>query len=413
MKKILTGLFLLIGVACFSQTVKELEGELHIVRMRNGETSTSKKEVAIKLLGMDKYNVDATNYLIRVYTQNNQKDSINYLLNRLIRENPKSPEPYVLMAQLVSTPTDQRIGYYEEACKQDSLHTKANYELGKYYYQLFIKEFAEIDNFPFIKKIAKNPNKENSDYFAKKSIKHFSTLCNQDSSYREALSYPLLQLATYLGDAALIMRFKQFNVQQYHFPVSAFIDLPTDWQTDFTVDVMSTYALEWIDGALAKPKINVVGVEDAKSHIEWYSRDLRTLNEPVLNTLEAENVYRFTSLSDDYIVVGFVKTDHSINAYWKKSDRTGKLINEHTKTLTLNEWTAVDSAFHSIDFWNMPSLKVDTRSIPLDGEEFILEGKRSGKYHVVDRWSGYIDKHFLTIVNQIYKLAGLDIFYVL
>jgi tetratricopeptide (TPR) repeat protein len=392
MKKVTCLLLLFISITCFSQTVQELEGELHIVRMRNGETSTSKKEVAIKLLGMDKYNVEAANYLIRVFTQNNQKDSINDLVNRLIRENPKSPEPYVLIAQLVSTPTDQRMGYYEEACKQDSLHTKANYELGKYYYQLFIKEFAESQK----KKIL--------DEYSRSSIKHFSTLCNQDSSYLEALSYPLLQLATYLGDAALIKRFRQFNVQQYHFPVSAFVDLPTDWQTDFTVDVMNWRYRKMINGKYTEPEINIVGVEDAKFHIEWYSSDLRALKEPVLNTFEAENVYRFTLLFSPELrtVVGLVNTNDSIYVYWKACDQSGIVRNEHTKTLTQKEWTAIDSAFHSIDFWNMPSIKVDPSTITLHASHWIMEGKVSGKYHVVERES---DDDIQAIGNQLFKLA--------
>lgn len=390
-------LLLLIGTACFSQTAKELENELRVIRMRNGETSTGKKDVAIKLLGMDTFNEAAIDYLIHVYSTYNQKDSINYLFNRLIRENPKSPEPYVLMVQLLSTTPDQRIGYYEEAYKRDSLHPIVNYELGKKDYNLFINGFTETQN------------KENRDNNARSAIKHFSTLCNQDSSYRELLSYPLVQLATYLGDADLKKRFEQFNVQLYHFPVSAFINLPTDWQTDYTVDVMRMHDIRWRNAlSEIEPEKMVVGVEYAKFHIEWYSRALRTLKEPVLKTLEAENVYRLTCLFSDDLqtVVGLVNTNHSIYVYWKQSDRSGKPIDEHTKTLTQKEWNAIDSAFHSIDFWNMPSIKVDLSHITLDGIQCIMEGKASGNYHVVDRKT---NDDFISIFNQLFKLADSNI----
>jgi len=38
-------LVLLIGMACFSQTVKELEEEVRVIRLNNGETESSKGSV--------------------------------------------------------------------------------------------------------------------------------------------------------------------------------------------------------------------------------------------------------------------------------------------------------------------------------------------------------------------------------
>lgn len=412
-------LVLLIGTACYSTTIieklaydPETTASKSDVTMKplgidkyylgsiiklsyDPETTISNTGVTMKLLGIDKYNVDSLKELVRVYSDNNQKDSINYLFNRMIKENTKILEPYVIMAQLPRKTHTQQIGFYEEAYTLDSLHTQVYYLFGKIYYQLF----RESNRFTYLK--------NNTDEYSRSSITYFSTLCNLDTSYREALSYPLLQLATYLGDADLIKRFEQFNVQQSHFPVSAFIDLPTDWQTNYRFNVMGMYYMKWSDALVIQEK-NIIGVEYAKSRIDWYSSILRTLKEPVLNTLEAENVYRFTYLpsSGNPIVVGLVNTNHSINVYWKEGDRSGKLINEHTKTLTQEEWTAIDSAIHFNDFWNMPSINVDPLSLYLDDAEYIMEGKASGNYHVVDRES---DDRILSIGNKLLKLTDLNI----
>lgn len=393
MKKVTCLLLLLFSITCFSQTVKELENELHVIRTDKGETFGNKQAIAYRLLGLDRFNYTAVSYLVRAYGMNQHGDSITILFDRLVKENPNSPEPYLLQSQTQNLTPTQRIDYLVKGYKLDSLNANVNYELGKLYYQLFIKEFAD------------SMNKENLEQLSRNSIKYFSNLCDIDKSYREALSYPLQQLATYLGDTDLQTRFKQFNVQTAHFPLSAFVYLPTDWQTDYSVNVMSN-SIKTKD--LSNQEYSVKGVESARSTINWYSTDLRALKEPVLSKTQSENVYRLTWLRSFHnpIVVGIENTNHSIKVYWKECDESGKMINENTKIVTQKEWTDVEAAIQTINFWNMPSIKINNVGA-LDGAHWILEGKASGNYHVVDRWSN--GNNIQNIGMQLIKLTDLTV----
>jgi hypothetical protein len=392
MKKVTCLLLLFISLTCFSQTAKELENELHVIR--GSETMSSKKDLAFKLLAMDTFNAEAVRYLSLAYQIDNQKDSLVILLDRLVKENPKRPEPYMLQARFLGVTSAQKIDYLKKAYKIDSLYANVNYELGKLYYDLFINEFAE------------NKNKENLATYSRNSIKYFSNLCDIDLNYREALRYPLLQLATYLGDDGLKTRFEQFNEQAAYFPLSAFVYLPTDWKTNYSVNVMSN-SLKKV-GDLLSQEYLVKGVESARSTINWYSGDLRAFNEPVLNKVQSENVYRLTWLRSFHnpIVVGLEKTNHAVTVYWKERDKSGKIINDKSRMLTQKEWTDVVASIQAINFWNMPSLKLNNAGA-LDGAQWILEGKASGSYHVVDRWTGGNDIQQLCM--SLVKLTDLAI----
>jgi len=172
MKKILTGLlFLLINITCFSQTVKELEYELSY--FKSGEEWGNKKNIAFNLLEIDSLNDSAINFLVEVYGRNNQKDSISFLFDRLMTENPNSPKPYLIRAQernahFAGLTYTQQINYLKEAYKLDSVNVEAICSLGKLYYELFIKEFKT------------DKKKTNLDYYSTNAIKYFSTLCNQN-----------------------------------------------------------------------------------------------------------------------------------------------------------------------------------------------------------------------------------------
>lgn len=217
MKKILTGLFLLINFSCFSQTVKELEHELSF--FKSGEKWGNKKNIAFKLLEIDSLNESAINYLVEVYDRNNQKDSIIFLFDRLIKENSKSPQPYLIRARernahFAGLTYTQQINYLKEAYKLDSVNVEAIYLLGKLYYELFIKEYKS------------DKGKTNLDYYSTNAIKYFSTLCNQNEEHKETLKFPLIQLANYNRDLDKKQLYESYKIQSSYFPISAFVDLP-------------------------------------------------------------------------------------------------------------------------------------------------------------------------------------------
>ena len=375
MKKILTGLFLLISITSFSQTVKELEYELSY--FKSGEEWGNKKDIAYKLLGIDKLNANAIDYLIEVFGRNNQKDSIDLLFSRLIKENPKNPEPYLLIARernahFVGLTYTQQINFLKEAFKLDSVNAEAIYLLGKLYYELFIQEFN------------KNKEKANLDYYSTNSIRYFSILCSQNNRYKEALQFPLLQLAYYLGDDNRVKLYENYKVQSSYFPISAFVDLPNDWQTNYSINVIDF---------VSEFEFKVSGVESAIFHINWYSKHLKALEEPILSDSLPAKVFRFTWLRsfDNPIVIGLENNNDSIILYWKMCDgaggyEPGKLIKDKKKQLSMNEWTLFLQKIDTLGFWNLKT--TENEILGLDGAEWILEGKELGRYHVVDRWSG-------------------------
>jgi hypothetical protein len=376
MKKILTGLlFSLINITCFSQIVKELEYELSY--FKSGEEWGNKKNIAFNLLEIDSLNESAINYLVEVYGRNNQKDSISFLFDRLIKENSKSPQPYLIRARernahFAGLTYTQQINYLKEAYKLDSVNVEAIYSLGKLYYELFIKEFKS------------DKEKTNLDYYSANAIKYFSTLCNQNERYKETLKFPLIQLANYKGDLNEKKLYESYKIQSSYFPISAFLDLPSDWQTNYSVNVIDF---------VSDTEFKVSGVESALFHINWYASHLNALEEPVLSDTLPAKVFRFTWLRTFHkpIVIGLENSNDSIILYWKVCDgaggyEPGKIIENKSKVLTIKEWTDFVSSINSINFWNLPTTQ--SGILGTDGAQWILEGKELGKYHVVDRWSG-------------------------
>jgi len=376
MKKILTGLlFSLINITCFSQTVKELEYEISY--FKSGEEWGNKKNIAFNLLEIDSLNESAINYLVEVYGRNNQKDSISFLFDRLIKENSKSPQPYLIRARernahFAGLTYTQQINYLKEAYKLDSVNVEAIYSLGKLYYELFIKEFKS------------DKEKTNLDYYSANAIKYFSTLCNQNERYKETLKFPLIQLANYKGDLNEKKLYESYKIQSSYFPISAFLDLPSDWQTNYSVNVIDF---------VSDTEFKVSGVESALFHINWYASHLNALEEPVLSDTLPAKVFRFTWLRTFHkpIVIGLENSNDSIILYWKVCDgaggyEPGKIIENKSKVLTIKEWTDFVSSINSINFWNLPTTQ--SGIVGTDGAQWILEGKELGKYHVVDRWSG-------------------------
>jgi len=392
MKKILTGLFLLINITSFSQTVKELEHELSYVK--STEKWDNKKDIAFKLLKIDKLNTKAIDYLVKVYGRNNQRDSISVLFDNIINNNLNSPEPYLIRvrdrnAYFAGLTNKQKIEYLKKAKELDSNNIEAIYMLGKTYYELFINEYDKNEHTTL-------------DYYARNSIQFFSELCEQNENFKESLKFPLLQLANYIGDDNKKKLFENYKSQSSFFPISSFIDLPNDWKTNYSVNVIKF---------VPKSEFKISGVESAVFHVNWYAENLEALEELILSDSLSLKVYRFTWLRtfDNPIVIGLKNNNDSITLYWKVCDgkggyEPGKIIENKSKELNLNEWKDIVSNINSIDFWNLPSIKSEISGT--DGAQWILEGKELGRYHVIDRWSGGEIKK---LCKQLINLTDLKI----
>ena len=375
MKKILAGLlFLFINFTCFSQTVKELEYELSY--FKSDEEWGNKKNIAFNLLEIDSLNESAINYLVEVYGRNNQEDSISFLFDRLIKENSQSPQPYLIRARernayFSGLTVTQRMNYLKEACKLDSLNVESIYSLGKLCYELFINEF----------KSAKE--KTTLDFYSANAIEYFSTLCNQNEELKETLRFPLIQLANYNKDLDMKQLYESYKIQSSFFPMAAFIDLPSDWQTNYAVNVIDF---------VSASEFKVSGVESALFHVNWYASHLNALDEPILCDSLPAKVYRFTWLRTFHqpVVIRLENFNDTVTLYWKVSDgaggyEPGKIIVNNSKVITLEKWNDFVANVNSINFWNLPTTQ---SGLGTDGAHWIFEGKELGKYHVVDRWHG-------------------------
>jgi hypothetical protein len=63
----------------------------------------------------------------------------------------------------------------------------------------------------------------------------------------------------------------------------------------------------------------------------------------------------------------------------------GVLSENNSRLLTKEETTAFLSKVNEVGFWNAPNpVSEDTGE---DGSQWIIEGSKGGRYHVVDRWS--------------------------
>jgi hypothetical protein len=333
----------------------------------------NKKGKALELLKLDKFNKVAINYLLRLYSKSNQPDSIKSLYENLIINNPLSPEPYLIRNQLYkyeSLTDSDRINFLKKAREIDSLNIEANYELGIQFYQLFIKEYTEDKNI------------QNLDYYSKKSLFYFSYLCSINQKFKETLVFPLLQLSKYLKDNDKYSQFKTYHKQSSYFPVSSFLSLPDDWETNYAVDVISFTS-----------NLNTRGIESAVFHIAWYAKHLLALQEPILSDSLPTKIFRFTWLRTFHnpIVIGVENNNDIVTIYYKVCDgaggyEPGKLVKNKTKIITITDWNNLVDKTKAIDFWNIPS--TEYKNWGVDGAQWILEGKQLGKYNVVDRWSG-------------------------
>lgn len=143
----------------------------------------------------------------------------------------------------------------------------------------------------------------------------------------------------------------------------------------------------------------------------WYSKHLRSMNEPVLYSLnDSLETYRFTYLGtwarpytiritlDDSLVVITKKITAGQGGYG-----VGKMGLNVSKRLELSDWETTMSKINKLGFWTMPT---HGGAHGNDGSRWILEGYRNGNYHVVTRWTPdhYGPKNFAKVCMYFDKL---------
>lgn len=124
----------------------------------------------------------------------------------------------------------------------------------------------------------------------------------------------------------------------------------------------------------------------------WYSDQLRALEEPSLLQEANKQSYRFVWLRTFHHPVAVrldimsdgtgkltVKIANGAGGY-----KPGKLIENTTAVLTQKQTDKFLEQVRDVGFWELPSFE---KTSGCDGAEWIIEGVKDGKYHVVDRWT--------------------------
>lgn len=126
----------------------------------------------------------------------------------------------------------------------------------------------------------------------------------------------------------------------------------------------------------------------------WYTHQLKALQErPLFPAVEHREMYRFLWLRtfDHPIAVRLdVHEDGTGTLVTKMASGAGgyapgKLTEDRTSVLTREQVSTFVGKTIAVHFWKLPSY--DLNRSGEDGSEWVIEGVKDGKYHIVDRWS--------------------------
>lgn len=163
----------------------------------------------------------------------------------------------------------------------------------------------------------------------------------------------------------------------------------TLWLTAFLIAALATQG-----HAQFFPKSSLdLGGDDFKA--KWYSTQLRALREPSLSALatntKAES-YRFLWLRTFHHPIA-VRVNLQADGSWMLITKVasgaggyspGALTTNTSRLLTAQEAQSLRSKVENDGFWSAPNPVNDQTGT--DGSQWIIEGAKAGRYHVVDRW---------------------------
>jgi hypothetical protein len=145
---------------------------------------------------------------------------------------------------------------------------------------------------------------------------------------------------------------------------------------------------------------------------QWYSKHLTAMEEPSLScgALEDSEAYRFLWLRTFHnpVAVRVFQRDGDYGLEAVILDGAGGYDPGHvsrrvTRTLSRDQWRSVIAKLEGMQFWQMATKGDDLPGC--DGAQWIVEARRGGRYHIVDRWTG--TDHGLESVGRLFlDLAG-------
>lgn len=126
---------------------------------------------------------------------------------------------------------------------------------------------------------------------------------------------------------------------------------------------------------------------------EWYGKHLRAMQEAALfSDKDVRESYRFLWLRSFHhpVAVRLWKTDTdqfiTVNELSGAGGyEPGTSILKTQRSLSQDEWDAFMRMLEYSCYWDQPT--DDPKDRGFDGSEWILEGVREGRYHLVNRWT--------------------------
>ncbi|HLL99508.1 MAG TPA: hypothetical protein VK400_00500 [Pyrinomonadaceae bacterium] len=158
------------------------------------------------------------------------------------------------------------------------------------------------------------------------------------------------------------------------------------------------------------------GWKDADNFMnDWYGKHLRAMNEKSLLDVSdgKTEIYRFLWLRSFHHPV-FVRVERSpnqIKLFTAESDgaggyEPGKILRSSSRNLDQTEWCEFLKLLRAANYWNLPTNDCDLMGT--DGAQWVLEGVRDNRYHIVDRWSPETGEYREACVYLL-RLAGFEI----
>jgi hypothetical protein len=145
----------------------------------------------------------------------------------------------------------------------------------------------------------------------------------------------------------------------------------------------------------------------------WYSRSLTVMKEPSLSVGQKRETesYRFLWLRsfDNPIVVRIWRSESNVYLITKQLDgdgghHPGKLVVNKSRSLSMKEWDEFTALLQQSSYWTQPTTIDDLGN---DGAQWILEGAKEGRYHIVDRWTPKTDDPHRKACWYLLELSGL------
>jgi hypothetical protein len=145
----------------------------------------------------------------------------------------------------------------------------------------------------------------------------------------------------------------------------------------------------------------------------WYSRSLTAMKEPSLSVGQKRDIesYRFLWLRsfDNPIVVRIWRSQSNVYLITKQLDgdggrHPGKLVVNKSRSLSMKEWDEFITLLGQSSYWTSPTTIDDLGN---DGAQWILEGAKEGRYHIVDRWTPKADDNHRKACWYLVELSGL------